>query len=451
MDEQNLQPDLSSEADINEIESYCINCEKQGVTRLLLTRIPFFKEIVLMSFSCPHCAYKNTEVQPSGIIQEKGIKIELKLKNRKDLNRQAVKMESALLRIPELEFEVPAATQRGSLNTIEGFITSASENLKQTIELNKDNPDIVLKLTQFVAKLDDLLTADENENLVHPFTFIVEDTAGNSTIENVFAPAPDPNMTISHFSRTTQQDLALGLQPPVEENSEIQVQDKKPVLLSAGDAQKLIERAAKEQAPSEVLIFPATCSLCREPGESRMLVIDIPYFKEVVIMAFACEKCGYKTNEVKPGGAISPKGKKISLIVNSAEDLNRDILKSETAQIAVPELHLVLEAGTLGGKFTTIEGLLTAVLDQMKSTSFLSGDSAEDGQKQTFENFLTSLKKATKGEVNFTITIDDPVANSYIQNVYAPDPDPNMIVEEYERSFDQNEELGLNDIKTENY
>ena len=34
-----------------EIESYCMNCEENGITRLLLTRIPFFREVVLMSFS----------------------------------------------------------------------------------------------------------------------------------------------------------------------------------------------------------------------------------------------------------------------------------------------------------------------------------------------------------------------------------------------------------------
>lgn len=47
--------------------------------------------------------------------------------------------------------------------------------------------------------------------------------------------------------------------------------------------------------------------------------------------------------------------------------------------------------------------------------------------------------------------MDDPAGNSYLQNVYAPDDDPEMTVEEYERTFDQNEALGLNDMKTENY
>ena len=37
------------------------------------------------------------------------------------------------------------------------------------------------------------------------------------------------------------------------------------------------------------------------------------------------------------------------------------------------------------------------------------------------------------------------------QNVYAPEEDPELKVERYERTFEQNEDLGLNDMKTEGY
>jgi hypothetical protein len=37
------------------------------------------------------------------------------------------------------------------------------------------------------------------------------------------------------------------------------------------------------------------------------------------------------------------------------------------------------------------------------------------------------------------------------KNVYAPEEDPNMKIEHYARSYEQNESLGLNDMKTENY
>ena len=51
----------------------------------------------------------------------------------------------------------------------------------------------------------------------------------------------------------------------------------------------------------------------------------------------------------------------------------------------------------------------------------------------------------------FTLILDDPLANSYLQNIYAPDPDPNMEILVYDRTWEQNEELGLNDMRVEGY
>jgi hypothetical protein len=61
------------------------------------------------------------------------------------------------------------------------------------------------------------------------------------------------------------------------------------------------------------------------------------------------------------------------------------------------------------------------------------------------------LSQVKNAECPFTLILDDPLANSYLQNLYAPDPDPNMVIELYDRSWEQNEELGLNDMKVEGY
>ena len=53
--------------------------------------------------------------------------------------------------------------------------------------------------------------------------------------------------------------------------------------------------------------------------------------------------------------------------------------------------------------------------------------------------------------MEFTLILDDPAGNSYMQNVYAPEEDPELTIETYERSFEQNDELGLNDMKVEGY
>lgn len=50
-----------------------------------------------------------------------------------------------------------------------------------------------------------------------------------------------------------------------------------------------------------------------------------------------------------------------------------------------------------------------------------------------------------------TLVLDDPAGNSYIQSLNAPLEDPNLRKEFYTRTFEQNDELGLNDMKVDNY
>jgi len=87
-----------------------------------------------------------------------------------------------------------------------------------------------------------------------------------------------------------------------------------------------------ENLADEVHQFPTDCSNCGKPCRTKMKVVKIPYFKEVIIMATDCDDCGYKTNEVKSGGGIEEKGKKIALTVESVDDLSRDVLKVFTLQ-----------------------------------------------------------------------------------------------------------------------
>ena len=44
-------------------------------------------------------------------------------------------------------------------------------------------------------------------------------------------------------------------------------------------------------------------------------------------MSTNCHACGYRDTEIKSGGAIAPMGRKITLKVEDADDLSRDILK----------------------------------------------------------------------------------------------------------------------------
>jgi C4-type Zn-finger protein len=49
-------------------------------------------------------------------------------------------------------------------------------------------------------------------------------------------------------------------------------------------------------------------------------------------MATNCYACGYRDNEIKSGGAVSEKGRKITLKVEDEEDMSRDMLKVSFAK-----------------------------------------------------------------------------------------------------------------------
>ena len=66
-----------------------------------------------MSFSCDGCGYKNNEIQSGAAINPEGVRITLKVETQSDLNRQLVKSDHTSIKIVELEFEIPAKSQKG--------------------------------------------------------------------------------------------------------------------------------------------------------------------------------------------------------------------------------------------------------------------------------------------------------------------------------------------------
>lgn len=97
-------------------------------------------------------------------------------------------------------------------------------------------------------------------------------------------------------------------------------------------------------------------------------------------MAVNCDACGFRDNEIKPGAGIADKARKLTLHVTDVSDLSRDLLKSETCCLSIPEFELESVSGSLGGKFTTVEGILVVMRDQLKNTNpFSFGDSAQAG------------------------------------------------------------------------
>ena len=142
-----------ADAQPTELESMCMNCHEDGTTRLMLCRIPFFKEVIVSSFRCDHCHWSNTEVQSAGRIQDQGVRYTVRIRARPDLDREVVRSDSAVTRIPELDLEVPAFTQKGSLSTVEGLLDRAAAALQQDQAARRAAfPELALQIDHFVSR-----------------------------------------------------------------------------------------------------------------------------------------------------------------------------------------------------------------------------------------------------------------------------------------------------------
>lgn len=378
-----------------------------------------------------------------------------------------VKSDTATITVPELELEIPPETQKGSLNTVEGFLRGVSEGLEQMQPARRvQAPEQAAQIDAYIVKLTEYYEGKKE------FTITIDDPTGNSHIENPLAPVEDPQMVVENYERTDVQNAALGfyrnedgtfVEPKEDEISEWRKLKENPAdkkseqefhkdWFQSGDASGgAISRPINAADVKEVITFPSHCFACHAPGDERMVKLDIPYFKEIVIMSFSCDQCGYRNNTVKAGGSIAPKGKKISLRVENKQDLSRDILKSDTAGLSIPEIDLLVEPGSLGGRFTTVEGMLTQVRDELKNNAFLTGDSASSRNKTEWKGFINELNDCIELKRTFTFVLDDPVSNSYILSLTAPEPDPQITEVEYIRTPEQDSDLGLDAMNTEHY
>jgi len=484
-DPKPLEVNVDPENPVTEIESLCMNCHDKGITRLLMTKIPFFKDIVVMSFFCPHCGYKNTSIEDAEELAPQGIHFVLSVKTSKDMDRRIIKSNYASLSIPCCGLEIPAMTQKGKLSTIEGFISTAKENFSASLEdgyYSEMGDEFISKIKETIQKLTDTLNGDK-----FPFELILDDPSGNSFIENPYAPQTDPNIKVSYFDRTKEMAEQMGFSlenqkmeqkqnEKKEENKNIEKKDEKiekkekkneQVKLSYYDKKKdfTVYKSSDKYSKmivdftegiddqnsdinNKVIQFPANCYCCNAPGYLRDCVCSIPYFKEIIISCFKCDVCGYKTTSVRGGGGISEKGTRFTLSVENEDDLNRDVFKSETSKISIPEVGFESSEGSLGSMFTTVEGVIDKLCTQLLDTPFTTGDSSINN----LNDFVMKLRDLQQLKKKFTFILDDPLSNSFIFPVGEnKNEDKRLKKEEYERTYEQNEDLGINDMKVENY
>lgn len=516
---------------IQQVRSLCMHCHGTGITKMLVAKIPMFKDVIVSSFRCDSCGWEDrsfdsaTELAPTTITYELTVDVlnEEPETITRDMNRTIVRSQSATISIPELDFTIEA--KRAEINTVEGLLRNVRESVQAGQEERRSSqPDQYEKLEEFIRKISMMEEGKES------FTLVVDDVAGNSFVENPYAPRRDPRCKVSKRLRTREETVKLGYLAPEEENEgeggqeggqgqgqgegnekdksietegdgtekknegegseRGHVEDSERGVSAMGSGKSTLSRhtgykAGGAKAALNVMAattlnkkplarfdaivstrelqtarFHGTCHRCFKPNETRMCIFEIPYFQETVIMCTDCSHCGYRDSEIKPGGATADKGLRIELQVNSEEDLSRDVLKSDYAAVHLPDLELELEFGTLGGKFTTVEGVINDIIAQLEGQSaYYMGDSGahDHERKERYTKMLEGLKACLKVETPYRFVLDDPAGQSFIEGrangVPDSDPslDPTIKMVHYTRTPEQDGIIGIDKMVTENY
>jgi ZPR1 zinc finger protein len=200
-------PTLSAQnGEVLEIQSLCMNCGAQGVTRVMPTTIPRFGQVVIMSFECAECNYTNKEVQNAAEIKPFGVQYILNVATRDDLDRQVIKSRHATIRLPHLDFEIPPVTQAGSLSTVEGVLTHAAKSLEyMQAQRRAVDEAMAAKIQVVIDDLRDLASGSQ------PFVMTLDDPTGQSIIESTAFGPKDFALTKHGYTRSVEQDAALGV------------------------------------------------------------------------------------------------------------------------------------------------------------------------------------------------------------------------------------------------
>lgn len=405
-------------------ETICMNCSGQGLTTIVTAKIQHFRNLQISLFKCPNCEYNHSSIKFIGETPAKGVRFALHINSPNDLQRRIVKSRYCSISIPSINLEIPGQTQCDSVSTVQGLLQKAYSSL-QTVDEKSTIEEFLEKLNNSIKGLTE-------------FDMIVDDPSGNSFIESLNPTDKDANLQTTLYERTEEQNEAIGLSSKSKiDNITLDDDD---------DSLDHIDSVFAHDA--KVTTFPAHCSCCESEGTMRSCTLIIPHFKEIVILTFGCDKCGYRKAEVIVCGAISPNGRSISLHCDSKEDIKREILKSETAGIIIPECDFEMMEGSIAGKFTTIEGLLTDIIKNLKENNPYTNDRSDFSDLTIYNHLINTLDKYRKTEQPFTIILNDALSNSYIQQLGENDK---LEITDYERSEEDNDMLGLNDMKTEEY
>lgn len=150
------------------------------------------------------------------------------------------------------------------------------------------------------------------------------------------------------------------------------------------------------------------CPRCGSKYEITEYIYELPLVGKVILSSGKCSKCGYTYKDIRMAESGGPQ--KLSVFIDSPDDLNILVVRAATASIYIPDLGVSITPGPAAqGFITTVEGILLRIRDTME---LLKNDPEVDPHEWKFK--MEQLEKAIRGELSFTLVIEDPEGVSRI-------------------------------------
>jgi zinc finger protein len=148
------------------------------------------------------------------------------------------------------------------------------------------------------------------------------------------------------------------------------------------------------------------CPLC---GKNTLIIsyytYEAPLIGKILIETGKCINCGFRWSDVSIAESQGPKT--LTFKVNGRKELNALVVKASSATIKIPELGVEVKPGPAApGYITTIEGIIQRILDHVPSECFTTSSECHEKVK--------ILEKAMKGDIKFTLILEDPLGKSTI-------------------------------------
>ncbi|TXT55956.1 MAG: hypothetical protein BAJATHORv1_30339 [Candidatus Thorarchaeota archaeon] len=153
------------------------------------------------------------------------------------------------------------------------------------------------------------------------------------------------------------------------------------------------------------------CPICSQGTLNvKSMLYSVPYFNELAMFIMTCSSCNFTHNDIFSAESYEPT--RWTLHVSKPRMLNIRVVRSSSGTIRFPEFGIDVEPGPAAESFiSNVEGLLYRVRPVVESAIRFAD---EEEEKQRGKAILEQIISAIRGELEFTLIIEDPAGVSGI-------------------------------------